>query len=61
MSARYYDKELREKILKLHFEEQRSIASLSKEFGMSSSTILRWVEMYRNSGRLPKGKWRHRT
>ena len=49
MSAKPYGKAVKEEIIKLHFEQKRTIASLSKEYGMSSSTVSRWLIAERNS------------
>ena len=48
MRAKAYDKELRENIVKLHLEKNRTISSLSEEFGIAVSTISRWVIVFRN-------------
>ena len=43
-----YDDQLKEKIIKLHLEQKYTIASLSKEYGISASTISRWIIIFRN-------------
>ena len=44
-----YEKDLRETIIRLHVEEERTIASLSKEYGVSASTISRWIIASKNT------------
>ena len=48
MSGKPYGKDIREEIVKLHLEQKRTIASLSKEYGISASTISRWIIIFRN-------------
>ena len=45
-----YSYELRKEILRQYFEEQKSIASLSKEYGISKGNIRKWRDMYLCSG-----------
>ena len=45
-----YSYELRKEILRQYFEEQRSIASLSKEYGISKGNISKWRDMYLCNG-----------
>ena len=45
-----YSYELRKEILRQYFEEQRSIASLSKEYGISKGNIRKWRDMYLCNG-----------
>ena len=44
-----YDDQQKEKIIKLHLEQNHTIASLSKEYGISASTISRWLIVERNN------------
>ena len=48
MSGKPYGKDVREEIIKHHLEQKRTIASLSKEYGISQSTISRWLTVQRN-------------
>ena len=48
MRIRSYDKELKETIIKLHLEQKKTIASLSEEYGISPSTISRWITVSKN-------------
>jgi len=50
MKTRSYNKDLRETVIKLHLDQKRTIASLSKEFGISTSTVSRWIIAHRNTG-----------
>jgi transposase-like protein len=43
-----YSEELKQEIIQLNLEEKRSIKSLSMEYGISTSTISRWLTTYRN-------------
>ena len=43
-----YSEELKQEIIQLNLEEKRSIKSLSMEYGISTSTISRWLITYRN-------------
>lgn len=45
-----YTNEFRAEIVKLHLGKRRSIKSLAEEYGISESTIQRWVTKYRNGG-----------
>ncbi len=48
MRPRAYDQEFKEMIIRLHLEGKRTISSLSKEYGISPSTISRWLITQRN-------------
>ena len=43
-----YDDELRNQVLKLHFEDGRTIESLADEFGVSQCTIKKWTKKYKD-------------
>ena len=43
-----YSEELKQEIIRLNLKEKRSIKSLSLEYGISASTISRWLTVYRN-------------
>ena len=45
-----YSYELRKEILHQYLEEQRSITSLSKEYGISKGNIRKWRDMYLCNG-----------
>ena len=45
-----YSYKLRKEILHQYFEEQRSITSLSKEYGISEGNISKWRDMYLCNG-----------
>lgn len=42
-----YNEEIKEQIIKLYFEQRRTLKSLSEEFGIADSTIKHWVAAYR--------------
>ena len=48
MRAGSYTDSFKENIIRLHLTQKRTIQSLSKEYGVSTSTISRWVIYYRN-------------
>ena len=48
MKAGPYTDSFKENIIRLHLNQKRTIQSLSKEYGVSTSTISRWVIAYRN-------------
>ena len=45
-----YSYELRKEILRQYFEDQRSITSLSKKYGISEGNISKWRDMYLYNG-----------
>ena len=45
-----YSYELRKEILRQYFEEQRSVTSLSKEYGINEGNISKWRDMYLYNG-----------
>ena len=47
MSNTKYDSGLREKVIRLHLEEGRSLRSLTEEFNLGSGTAKYWVDKYR--------------
>lgn len=49
MEIRNYTDEEKIEIVKLHLEHGRTINSLSDEYGVSVSTISRWIIKYRNN------------
>lgn len=49
MKAGPYTKVFKDNIIRLHFEQKRTIRSLSKEFDISESTISRWIIIHRNT------------
>lgn len=48
MSGKTYGEDVREEIIKLHLEKKQTITSLSEEYGISQSTISRWLIVQRN-------------
>lgn len=54
MRAGPYTDSFKENIIRLHLDQRRTIQSLSKEYGVSTSTISRWVMTYKNSNRIRK-------
>ncbi|KPU46363.1 transposase [Oxobacter pfennigii] len=44
---RYYEEEFKNKIVRLHLEEGRTLKSLSEEYGVSKSGISIWIKAYR--------------
>lgn len=47
MSNTKYDSALRDKVIRLHLEEGRSLKSLTQEFDLGSGTAKYWVDKYR--------------
>ena len=48
MRAGPYTDSFKENIIRLHLDQRRKIQSLSKEYGVSTSTISRWLIIHRN-------------
>lgn len=48
MKAGPYTDSFKENIIRLHLTQKRTIQSLSKEYGVSTSTISRWLTFYKN-------------
>ena len=48
MKSGPYSKELKQEIIQMNLKEKRSIKSLSLEYGISTSTISRWLTVHRN-------------
>ena len=44
MSNKKYDSALRDKVIRLHLEEGRSLKSLTQEFHLGSGTAKYWVD-----------------
>ena len=42
-----YDEDAKQEILKKHFEEGRTLKSLSEEYGIGYHTITRWAKLYK--------------
>ena len=42
-----YESEMKQKIVRLHLEEGRTIRSLSEEYSISKASISNWVRAYR--------------
>jgi len=47
MSNIKYDPILRDKIIRLHLEDGRTIKSLTKEYNLGSGTLRYWLDKYR--------------
>ena len=47
MANKSYDKTFQESIAKLYLEEDRTLASISKEYNISRSTINNWIKIYK--------------
>lgn len=47
-----YQKAFKKKIIRLHLEDERTIQSLSTEYGVSKSAISIWLKAYREESRL---------
>lgn len=47
MSNNKYDSALRDKVIRLHLEEGRSLRSLTQEFSLGSGTAKYWIDKYR--------------
>jgi len=47
MAKNKYDPVLRDKIIRLHLEEGRTIKSLTKEYNLGSGTIQYWLRKHR--------------
>jgi len=58
MRVKSYDKDLRENVVKLHLEQNMTISRLSEEYGISASTISRWIIIYRNTS-VGNGRIKH--
>lgn len=48
MRGKPYGKDIKEEIIKLHLDQKQTIASLSEEYGISPSTISRWLITFKN-------------
>lgn len=42
-----YEDEFRDKMIRLHLNDGRTLLSLSKEYGVNKATICNWVKAYR--------------
>ena len=47
-----YETEFKQKIVRLHLEEGRTLNSLSDEYGVSKASISIWVKSYREECQL---------
>ena len=45
--SQYYEPEFKEKIVRLHLEEGRTLKGLAAEYGVSKASISIWVNQYR--------------
>jgi transposase len=46
MAKKIYDQIFKDKLVKLHLEDGRTISSLIKEYGISRSTFHGWIKSY---------------
>ncbi|WP_084054446.1 transposase [Desulfonispora thiosulfatigenes] len=44
MGKKIYEKSFKEKLVKLHLEEGRSVASLTKEYGLGQGSLNIWIK-----------------
>ena len=61
MRGKPYGKAVKEEIIKLNLDQKRTIISLSEEYGISSSTISRWLTVNRNRSYIAREKKRYRN
>lgn len=47
MSAKRYDSELKEKIIRLHLEQGRTVKSLTQEYHLGNGTLTYWLQEHR--------------
>ena len=47
MAKQYYETELKEKILRMHMSEGRTIRSLTNEYNLGEGTIKYWLKQHR--------------
>lgn len=47
MTKRKYDPEFKNKIIRLHLEEGRTLMSLAQEYKVNKASISNWVKSYR--------------
>ena len=51
MGKTAYEEVIRREIIQLHLEKKKTIKSLSDEYGVSPSTISRWIIAFRNKSK----------
>lgn len=49
MKKRHYEQVFKDKIIRLHLEEGRTISSLNNEYQLGSGTINNWLKAYRET------------
>lgn len=47
MTKRKYETEFKNKIIRLHLEEGRTLASLAQEYAVNKASISNWIKSYR--------------
>ena len=47
MKKKTYEQSFKDKIIRLHLEEGRTISSLNKEYQIGSGTLNGWLKAYR--------------
>ena len=50
----FFEPEFKEKIVRLHIEEGRTLKSLSEEYKVSTTSILRWISQLREENQANK-------
>lgn len=59
MAVKAYDSKLKEKIIRLHLEQGRTVNSLAKEYSIGKSTIGQWITKYRRENRMTTSGEQH--
>lgn len=47
MTKRRYEPEFKNRIIRLHLEEGRTLMSLAQEYGINKASISNWIKAYR--------------
>jgi len=50
MKRQRYEKEFKEKLIKLHLEQGRTVASIEQEYSLSKNLLHNWIRKYREEG-----------
>ena len=56
-----YESEFKDKLIRLHLNDGRTLMSLSKEYGVNKATICNWVKMYREECKLTLQRMKKNT
>ena len=46
--SRYYEPEFKQKIVRLHLEERRTLKSITNEYGVSKASVSKWCTAFTN-------------